>query len=83
LTERRKRPGFAGTQQDVSFLVRSNEFHVPDAKRGRQLVESDDGRVASTLLESSRVKPSTRTLERLAEATGMKLRISFKPAPAR
>jgi transcriptional regulator with XRE-family HTH domain len=34
-------------------------------------------------LESSRVKPSTRTLERLAEATGTKLRISFDPAPAR
>jgi transcriptional regulator with XRE-family HTH domain len=33
-------------------------------------------------LESGRVKPSTRTLERLADATGMKLRISFVPAPA-
>jgi ribosome-binding protein aMBF1 (putative translation factor) len=33
-------------------------------------------------LESGRVKPSTRTLERLAAATGMKLRISFEPAPA-
>ena len=34
-------------------------------------------------LESGRVKPSTRTLERFAHATGMKLRISFEPAPAR
>jgi transcriptional regulator with XRE-family HTH domain len=34
-------------------------------------------------LESGRVKPSTRTLERLATATGMRLRISFEPAPAR
>ncbi len=33
-------------------------------------------------LESGRIKPSTRTLERLAEATGMRLRISFEPAPA-
>jgi ribosome-binding protein aMBF1 (putative translation factor) len=33
-------------------------------------------------LESGRVKPSTRTLERLAKATGMRLRISFEPAPA-
>jgi transcriptional regulator with XRE-family HTH domain len=33
-------------------------------------------------LESGRVKPSTRTLERLATATGMRLRISFEPAPA-
>jgi len=34
-------------------------------------------------LESGRVKPSTRTLERFAHATGMKLRISFEPTPAR
>jgi ribosome-binding protein aMBF1 (putative translation factor) len=33
-------------------------------------------------LESGRVKPSTRTLERLAAATGMRLRIWFEPAPA-
>jgi transcriptional regulator with XRE-family HTH domain len=31
-------------------------------------------------LESGRVKPSTRTLERLAAATGMRLKISFEPA---
>jgi ribosome-binding protein aMBF1 (putative translation factor) len=30
-------------------------------------------------LESGRVKPSTRTLERLAAAAGMRLRISFEP----
>jgi ribosome-binding protein aMBF1 (putative translation factor) len=37
-------------------------------------------------LESGRVLPSTRTLERFAKATGTRLRISFepgKPAPAR
>ena len=34
-------------------------------------------------LESGRVKPSTRTLERLAAATGMRLRITFEPSPAR
>lgn len=32
-------------------------------------------------LESGRVKPSTRTLERLAAATGMRLRILFEPEP--
>lgn len=30
-------------------------------------------------LESGRFKPSTRTLERIAAATGMRLRISFEP----
>ena len=33
-------------------------------------------------LESGRVKPSTRTLERLAAATGLRLRISFEPVAA-
>ena len=31
-------------------------------------------------LESGRIKPSTRTLERFAEATGTRLRIRFEPA---
>ena len=34
-------------------------------------------------LESGRVKPSTRTLERFAAAIGMKLKISFEPTGAR
>ena len=34
-------------------------------------------------LESGRTKPSTRTLERIAKATGHRLRISFEPLPAR
>lgn len=33
-------------------------------------------------LESGRVKPSTRTLERFAQATGTRLRIRFEPEPA-
>ena len=32
-------------------------------------------------LESGRVKPSTRTLERFAAATGTRLRISFERTP--
>lgn len=34
-------------------------------------------------LESGRTRPSTRTLERLAAATGTRLRISFEPARVR
>jgi ribosome-binding protein aMBF1 (putative translation factor) len=33
-------------------------------------------------LESGRVKPSTRTLEKLAAATGMRLRIVLEPVKA-
>jgi ribosome-binding protein aMBF1 (putative translation factor) len=32
-------------------------------------------------LEGGRVRPSTKTLERFAEATGTRLRISFEPVP--
>ena len=34
-------------------------------------------------LEGGGSKPSTRTLERYAEATGSRLRITFEPEPAR
>ena len=34
-------------------------------------------------LESGRTKPSTQTLERLAAATGTRLRISFEPQSTR
>jgi transcriptional regulator with XRE-family HTH domain len=34
-------------------------------------------------LESGRIMPSTRTLERFARATGMRLRISFEPQKPR
>jgi ribosome-binding protein aMBF1 (putative translation factor) len=34
-------------------------------------------------LESGRTKPSTQTLQRLAAATGTRLRISFEPEGAR
>ncbi len=34
-------------------------------------------------LESGRVPPSTRTLQRLAKATGTRLRISFEPETTR
>jgi ribosome-binding protein aMBF1 (putative translation factor) len=33
-------------------------------------------------LEGGRAKPSTRTLERFAKATGTRLRIAFEPDPA-
>ncbi len=33
-------------------------------------------------LESGRVHPSTKTLERIAQATGTRLRISFEPTGA-
>jgi len=40
-------------------------------------------RTVISRLESGRMKPSTRTLERYARATGHKLRIILEPAGAR
>jgi ribosome-binding protein aMBF1 (putative translation factor) len=40
-------------------------------------------RTVISRLEGGRMKPSTRTLERFAKATGHKLRISLEPAVAR
>ena len=34
-------------------------------------------------LESGQVKPSTDALQRFAQATGLRLRISFEPVPVR
>ncbi len=40
-------------------------------------------RTVISRLEGGRMKPSTRTLERFAKATGHKLKISLEPADAR
>lgn len=40
-------------------------------------------RTVISRLESGRMKPSTRTLERYAKATGHKLRITLEPLAAR
>jgi ribosome-binding protein aMBF1 (putative translation factor) len=40
----------------------------------------DTSQAVVARLEGGRSKPSTRTLERFAHATGTKLRVSFEPA---
>jgi transcriptional regulator with XRE-family HTH domain len=40
-------------------------------------------RTVISRLESGRMKPSTRTLEKFARATGHRLKITFEPAEAR
>jgi transcriptional regulator with XRE-family HTH domain len=60
-------------------LARRSAASIPPSKAGM----IGDAGAAVARLESGRVKPSTRTLERLAAATGMRLRISFEPAPVK
>ena len=53
----------------------------PDARAARARMKTT--RTVISRLESGRMKPSTRTLERYARATGHKLKITFEPAGAR
>lgn len=62
----------------VSALIRARTH----AQLSQAEVASRMGTTESAVsrLESGRVKPSTRTLERYARATGHKLHISLEPA---
>jgi len=58
------------------------EVRVQAGLTQEQLAERmDTSQSVIARLESGRVRPSTQTLERLAAATGTRLRISFEPAP--
>jgi ribosome-binding protein aMBF1 (putative translation factor) len=62
----------------VNALIRARmRAHLSQAEVASRMGTTES---AVSRLESGRVKPSTRTLERYAEATGHKLRISLEPA---
>jgi ribosome-binding protein aMBF1 (putative translation factor) len=62
----------------VNALIRARtRAHLSQAEVASRMGTTES---AVSRLESGRVKPSTRTLERYAEATGHKLRISLTPA---
>lgn len=83
----RRDPGYAR-----AFAALEGEFSLASVlieARGRaRLTQAELARRMNTTqavvarLESGRVKPSTRTLERFAEATGTRLRIAFEPTVA-
>jgi ribosome-binding protein aMBF1 (putative translation factor) len=56
-----------------------------EAKLTQEQVAQSMGTTQAVIarLESGRVKPSTRTLERFAKATGTRLKISFEPVTQR
>ena len=84
----RQDPGYvrAHAALDAEFALAAAVIH---ARATAGLTQAElAGRMHTTQaviarLESGRVKPSTRTLERLAEASGMRLRISFEPIAGR
>jgi ribosome-binding protein aMBF1 (putative translation factor) len=73
----------------TAYEALDDEFALIDSLiRARTHAQLSQAEVASRMgttesvvsrLESGRVKPSTRTLERYAQATGHKLRISLEP----
>lgn len=90
---------FAEWREDPAFMAEyeamEEEFALAAALiRARSAADMTQEQVARAMgttqavvarLESGKVMPSTRTLERYAKATGTRLRISFvpeKPAPA-
>ena len=61
----------------IDALIRARtRAHLSQAELASRMGTTES---AISRLESGRVKPSTRTLERYAEATGHKLRISLEP----
>jgi ribosome-binding protein aMBF1 (putative translation factor) len=65
----------------ASALIRARAKAGLTQKQLAQKMKTTQAVVAR--LESGRARPSTRTLERFAAATGTKLRISFEPSSAR
>ncbi len=62
----------------VDSLIRARtRAHLSQAEVASRMGTTES---AVSRLESGRVKPSTRTLERYARATGHKLKISLEPS---
>ena len=84
----KERPGYAKAYAELEDeFQRAREFIAARARAGltqKQIAaRMKTTRAVITRLESGRMKPSTRTLERYARATGHKLKITFEPAGAR
>jgi ribosome-binding protein aMBF1 (putative translation factor) len=77
-------PGYRAAYEALEEEFALIEAMMDARKRSRLSQAEIASRMGTTesavsRLESGRVKPSTRTLERYAAATGHRLRISFEP----
>ncbi len=70
----RLEPEFALARAIIEARTRA---HLTQAELAQRMATSQS---AVARLESGRVRPSTRTLEKVARATGTRLRIRFDPA---
>ena len=84
----KERPGYAKAYADLEEEFQLASQMIEACGRAGLTQEQLATRMKTTRtvisrLESGRMKPSTRTLERYARATGHKLKITFEPAGAR
>jgi ribosome-binding protein aMBF1 (putative translation factor) len=84
----KERPGYAKAVADLEEEFQLARQLIGARARAGLTQEQLATRMKTTRtvisrLESGRMKPSTRTLERYARATGHKLKITFEPASAR
>ena len=84
----KERPGYAKAYADLESEFQLASQMIEARGRAGLTQEQLETRMKTTRtvisrLESGRMKPSTRTLERYARATGHKLKITFEPAGAR
>jgi ribosome-binding protein aMBF1 (putative translation factor) len=84
----KERPGYAKACMALEEEFQLARQLIGARARARLTQEQLAARMKTTRtvisrLESGRMKPSTRTLERYAKATGHKLRITLEPAAAR
>jgi transcriptional regulator with XRE-family HTH domain len=83
----KERPGYAKAYADLEDEFRLASEFIAARARADLTQEELASRMGTTRtvisrLESGRMKPSTRTLERYARATGHKLKITFVPDQA-
>ncbi len=84
----KERPGYAKAVADLEEEFQLARQMIGARARAGLTQEQLASRMKTTRtvisrLESGRMKPSTRTLERYARATGHKLKINFEPAGTR
>lgn len=84
----KERPGYAKAYAELeSEFQLASQLIGARARAGltqeELAIRMKTTRTVISRLESGRMKPSTRTLERFARATGHKVRITFEPDRAR
>jgi len=84
----KERPGYAKAYAELEGEFQLASLFIGARARANLTQEQLAARMKTTRtvisrLESGRMKPSTRTLEKFAQATGHRLKITFEPTETR